>query len=141
MLNEKIDNELTEKIIGAFYHVYNTLGFGYLEKVYENSMKIELQKIGLKVETQKPIKVYYEGQVVGEYYADVLVEEKVLIELKSAAAITIEHESQLFNYLKATNIEVGLLLNFGPQAALKRKLWTSNKSKYLYQSIESVKSV
>lgn len=141
MLNDNIDNELTEKIIGAFYRVYNTLGFGYLEKVYENALKIELLKQGLRVETQKSIRVYYSGQVVGEYFADVLVNGKVLVDLKSAASITVEHESQLFNYLKATGKQIGLLLNFGPQPTIKRKLWTLDKAKKPCRSEESVKSV
>jgi GxxExxY protein len=141
MLNDKIDNELTEKIIGAFYKVYNTLGFGYLEKVYENAMLIELRKHGLKVEAQKPIRVYYEGQLVGEYFADLFVNDIVLIELKTTSSISVENESQLFNYLKATNTEIGLLLNFGPQATLKRKLWTPDRRKHQCQSVESAKSV
>lgn len=126
MINQQVDNDLTEKIIGAFFQVYNNLGFGYLEKVYENALKIELKKIGLIVEVQKPIKVFYDGILVGEYFADLFVENKVLIELKTASTITVEHEAQLFHYLKATNTEIGLLFNFGPKASFKRKLWTTD---------------
>jgi GxxExxY protein len=141
MLNENADNALTEKIIGAFYKVYNTLGFGYLEKVYENALKYELIKIVLNAEAQKPIKVYYDGHVVGEYFADLFVNDEVLIELKTASSISVEHEAQLFNYLKTTNTEIGLLFNFGPQATLKRKLWTHDRTKDLCQSLSSVESV
>lgn len=140
MISHQVDNELTEKIIGAFYTVYNTLGFGYLEKVYENALKIEIMRTGFKVESQKPIKVYYCGVVVGEYFADLFVEDKVLIELKTASNITVEHESQLINYLKATKTEIGLLFNFGPQASFKRKLWTPD-CKDPCASVKSVKSV
>ena len=124
MLNETVDNALTEKAIGAFYKVYNTLGFGYLEKVYENALIIELRKYGLKVEAQKPIKVHYEGIMVGEYYADLFIEDKLIVEIKSVLHLTSEHESQIFNYLKSTRIELGLLLNFGPKPEVKRKIWT-----------------
>ncbi|MEW6557351.1 MAG: GxxExxY protein [Elusimicrobiota bacterium] len=112
--------ELTEKIIKAFYQVFNTLGYGFLEKVYENSLLIELKKMGLKVVTQSPIKVLYDNQIVGEYFADILVDDKVIVEIKSAKILIDEHEAQLLNYLKATDIEVGLLLNFGPKAEIKR---------------------
>lgn len=131
---------MTEKIIGAFYAVYNGLGFGYLEKVYENAFMIELRKIGLAAVQQKPIQVYYEGTIVGEYYADILVEGKVLVELKTASSLTVEHEAQLFNYLKATNTEIGLVFNFGPKASFKRKLWTPDHHDP-YESGKSVESV
>jgi len=137
---KNVDNELTEKIIGAFFVVYNKLGFGYLEKVYANALKIELQKVGLKVEAQKPIQVFYDGIVVGEYFVDLYVNDKVIIELKSAASLCTEHEAQLFNYLKATNKEIGLLLNFGPKANFKRKLWTPGHQN-LCESVSSVESV
>jgi GxxExxY protein len=119
--------ELTEKIIGAFFKVYNTLGYGFAEKVYENALVIELRKLGLKVEQQKSITVYYEGTVVGEYVADVIAADVVLLELKAARQITDEHEAQLLNYLKATPIEVGLLLNFGPKAEFKRKVFDNER--------------
>ncbi|MCU0337853.1 MAG: GxxExxY protein [Sediminibacterium sp.] len=118
---------ITEKIIKAFYKVYNTLGFGFLEKVYENAMFIELRNLGLFVEKQRRIKVYYEGQEVGDYFADLIVDEKVIIELKASEALCEEHEFQLINYLKATEIEVGLLLNFGKKPEFKRKIFSNEK--------------
>ncbi len=133
MINENYKySELTDKIIKAFYKVYNKLGFGFLEKVYENSMMFELRKMGLKCENQHPIEVYYEGEVVGKYFADILVEDVVILELKADKALAPEHEAQLLNYLKATNIEVGLLLNFGEKPQFKRKAFSNefkNQSK------------
>ena len=123
MLHENI----TSKIISAFYAVYNTLGYGFLEKVYENALIIELEKRDLTVRQQVPIQVYYEGKVVGEYFADLLVDDKVIVELKAVKEIIDAHEAQLVNYLKATNKEVGLLLNFGTQAKFKRKIFTQRK--------------
>lgn len=116
-------SELTEQIIGAFYKVYNTLGYGFSEKVYENALIIELKKLGLKVEQQTAIKVFYDGQNVGEYIADVVVEDQVLLELKAVRTLTGENEAQLLSNLKATPIEVGLLLNFGPKAQFIRKVF------------------
>jgi GxxExxY protein len=114
--------ELTEDIIRIFYKVYNALGYGFLEKVYENSLIIELKKAGIAAIPQAPIKVVYDGNVVGEYFADILVDNKVLVEVKAARALAPDHEAQLLNYLKATDIEVGLLLNFGAQPEVKRKV-------------------
>lgn len=122
-----LHGEITDKIIKAFYKVNNSLGFGFLEKVYENAMAVELRKMGLKVLNQKSIKVYYENEEVGDYYADLLVDDLVIVELKSAEALCEDHEKQLINYLKATNIEVGLLLNFGIKAEFKRKIFTNNQ--------------
>ena len=122
-----IHEEVTDVILKAYYKVYNTLGYGFLEKVYENAMIIELQKQGLNVSAQQQIKVYYENIEVGEYYSDILVENKVIVELKSAEKISKSHEAQLLNYLKATNIEVGLLLNFGKKPEFKRKIYTKTK--------------
>ncbi|HUT45100.1 MAG TPA: GxxExxY protein [Sedimentisphaerales bacterium] len=107
--------ELTEKIIAAAYHVYNKMGFGFLESVYEKCLLIELGKRGLKAESQKPIIVEYENEVVGEFKADILVEDTVILELKSIRQITQAHEVQLVNYLVATGKPVGLILNFGEQ--------------------------
>lgn len=122
-------SDITEKIIEAFYKVYNTLGYGFLEKVYENSMRIELTKMNLKIESQKNIKVHYSGYQVGDYFADLVVNDVVIVELKAADSICEEHEAQLVNYLKATNIEVGLLLNFGKKPEFKRKMFgNENKS-------------
>ncbi|MBX7234076.1 MAG: GxxExxY protein [Caldilineales bacterium] len=115
--------EITEKIIHAFYRVYNTLGYGFLEKVYENAMAIELRKMGLKVVQQARIVVYYEGEEVGDHNADLLVEDLVIVELKAARVLEDSHEAQLLNYLKATTIEVGLLLNFGPKPQFRRKVY------------------
>ena len=119
--------DLTEKIIGAFYKVYNTLGYGFSEKVYENALAYELRKLGLKVEQQARIVVYYESEVVGEYQADLVVNGVVIVELKAARQLADEHEAQLLNYLKATPIEVGLLLNFGPKAEIKRKVYDNER--------------
>ena len=119
-------SDLTEKIIKAFFAVYNTLGYGFLEKVYENALFIELKKSGLYVEKQKQIKVFYKDNEVGVYFADLSVENAVIIELKAAEGISEEHEFQLINYLKATEIEVGLLLNFGKKPEFKRKVFTNN---------------
>ncbi len=126
--------DLTDKIIKAYYKVYNTLGYGFLEKVYENSLAIELRKAGLKVEQQKNIKIYYETEEVGDYYADLLVEGLVIIELKAAKVLAGEHEAQLVNYLKATTIEVGLLFNFGKKPEFKRKIFENRFKKNLIPS-------
>lgn len=126
MASEKfLHGEITQVIIQAFYKVYNELGYGFLEKVYENALFIELEKTGLYIEKQRRIKVYYENEVVGSYYADLVVDEKVIIELKAAEGLREEHECQLINYLKATEIEVGLLLNFGKSPQFKRKIFTN----------------
>jgi len=113
--------ELTEKIIKIFYRVYNKLGYGFLEKVYENAMMIEFKKEGIPAVSQSAIKVFYRGEVIGEYYADILVDNKVIVEIKAAKRLAKENEAQLLNYLKATNVEVGLLLNFGTKPKVKRK--------------------
>lgn len=122
-----LHEELTEVIIGAFYDVNNELGFGFLEKVYENALKLELESEGLKVEQQKSLTVYYNGSVVGVYQADLIVEDKVILELKCSEILREEHEAQLLNYLKATDIEVGLLLNFGRKPDFKRKVFSNSK--------------
>jgi len=123
--------EITEKIIQAFYKVYNTLGYGFLEKVYLNALFIELIAMGLKVEKEKRILVYYFGSIVGDYNADLIVEDVVAVELKAIGILVEENEHQLLNYLKATNIEVGLLLNFGKKPQLKRKIFDNNKKPML----------
>jgi len=120
-------SDITEKIIKAYYKVYNKLGYGFLEKVYENAMFLELENLGLSVEKQKGIKVHYEGKEVGEYYADLIINESVIVELKAAEELCEEHEFQLINYLKATDIEVGLLLNFGKEPEFKRKVFTNKE--------------
>ncbi len=123
-------SDITDLIIKAFYNVYNVLGYGFLEKVYENALFIELLNLGLEVKRQEPIKVFYLDKEVGTYFADIVVNDIVIIELKAAEAIVDAHEAQLTNYLRATNIEVGLLLNFGKQPQIKRKVFT-NKIKSL----------
>jgi GxxExxY protein len=126
---ELLHKDITDKIIKAFYKVYNELGYGFLEKVYQNALVIELTEMGLQCEKQKQIKVYYHEQMVGEYFADLIVDECVIIELKAAETLVEEHEFQLINYLKATEIEVGLLLNFGKKPQFKRKIFTNDKKK------------
>lgn len=127
--NENLHKEITEKVISAFYKVYNSLGFGFLEKVYENAMRIELESISLDVKNQFPIKVFYDGYNVGDYYADLIINEKVIVELKAVDILNKEHECQLINYLKATEYEVGLLLNFGKEPEIKRRIFTNNLKK------------
>lgn len=119
--------ELTSRIIKAFYDVYNTLGYGFLEKVYENALVIKLRKMGMPVVAQAPIEVRYDGHVVGEYFADLVVDGKVIVEVKAARALGDAHEAQLLNYLKATRYEVGLLLNFGPKPEIKRKIYDNER--------------
>lgn len=121
-----LHSDITGKILEAFYKVYNTLGYGFLESVYEKAMLIELQKFGLFVERQKRIKVYYEGIQVGDYFADLIVNNCIIIELKAAEALSKENEYQLINYLKATDIEVGLLINFGKKPEFRRKIFSNN---------------
>jgi len=115
--------ELTEKIIKIFYKVYKKLGYGFLERVYENAMMIEFTKEGIPITSQAPIKVLYENEIIGEYFADILVDNKVIVEIKAAKNLAVENEAQLLNYLKATNVEIGLLLNFGPKPEIKRKVY------------------
>lgn len=120
--------EITDKILHAFFKiVYPALGFGFLEKVYENAMVIALRQMGLKVEQQVKIVVYFAGQVVGEYFADLVVEGCVIVELKAAQNLLEEHDAQLLNYLRATQYEVGLLLNFGPQPRFRRKVFDNER--------------
>ena len=123
-----LHKDTTDIILKSFYKVYNNLGYGFLEKVYENALLYELRNQGLDCEKQKPIKVYYEQIQVGEYYADIIVNECIILELKAAESIAEEHEFQLINYLKATEIEIGLLLNFGKNPEFKKKIFT-NKCK------------
>ena len=115
-------SEITEKIIGASYKVHNTLGYGFLEKVYQNSLSIELRSLNLEIEVEKPIKVLYNGEIVGNYVADIVVEDKVIVEIKAVKELSDIHEVQLVNYLKATGIEVGLLINFGTSVQVKRRV-------------------
>jgi GxxExxY protein len=115
------DRELTEKIIGCAYKVHNVLGASFLEAVYVSALRLELEDLGLKVKQQEPITVYYQGKVVGEYYADLWVEDRVIVEAKVVDALVPAHEQQLVNYLAATGVDIGLLLNFGKSVQVKRK--------------------
>lgn len=128
-MGDRQHSELTDAVICCFYNVYNKLGYGFLEKVYENSLAIALKSHGLSTEQQYPIQVSFEGQIVGEYFCDLLVEGKVIVEIKATRQLLPEHEAQLLNYLKATDIEVGLLLNFGPQPEIKRKAFSNNNKR------------
>ena len=118
---------LTAAIISIFYKVYNTLGYGFLEKVYENAMMYEFKKAEISATSQSPIKVLYEDEIMGEYYADILVDDKVIVEIKAVKNLAPEHKAQLLNYLKATDKEVGLLLNFGPKPEISRKVFDNIK--------------
>jgi GxxExxY protein len=129
MQEELLHRDLTDRILNAFYKVYNVLGGGFLEKVYENAMAAELRKRGFKVEQQKSIKVYYGAILVGDYYADLVVEDKVILELKAADALNPAHDAQLGNYLKATDVEVGMLLNFGDKPEFRRRIFTNDRKK------------
>lgn len=115
---------LTKEIINAFYEVHSILGFGFLEQVYQNALNKELKRRGLQCEAQKQLKVYYKNEVVGNYVADIVVNDQVILELKAVSALRPEHEWQLVNYLKATGLKVGLLLNFGLSGEVKRKILT-----------------
>jgi GxxExxY protein len=117
------NEELTDKIIGCSYRVYNTMGFGFVESVYERCILIELKKLGIMAEAQKEVLVHYEGNIVGQFKADILVENKIVVELKALNQIAKAHEVQLVNYLTATGIDIGLLINFGPKGVdVKRKV-------------------
>src|SRR5258708_22430920 len=124
------ERDVTGLILGCFYKVYNNLGYGFLEKVYEKALAIELRNKGLSVLCQQGIKVYYEAELVGEYCADIVVNGIVIVELKAAETIHPAHEAQLINYLRATEIEIGMLLNFGPQPAFSRKYFTNDRKKF-----------
>lgn len=119
--------ELTDGILKTFYEVYNELRYGFLEKVYQNSMYIELKNKGYQVEAQSKIKVYYKGTEVGEYYADLIVENLVILELKAVDYIVKDFENQILNYLRSTDCEVGLLLNFGKKPEFRRKIFENNR--------------
>lgn len=122
-----LHKSITDVILKVYFEVYNELGYGFLEKVYQNAMYFELQSLGYKVEAQKQIKVYFKKQLIGEYYSDLLVEDKVIVELKATELIKNVHVAQLLNYLKATPIEVGMLLNFGEKPEFKRLIYTNER--------------
>jgi GxxExxY protein len=120
-------SELSDKVIKVFYEVHNELGYGFSEKIYLKAFKIALQAIGLKVDDQAPINVYFRGQLISELYADLVVNDLIMLELKSASQIIDEHEAQLLNYLKSTKIEVGYVMNFGKSATFKRKVFDNDR--------------
>lgn len=123
-------SDLTEQIIGAFYAVYSALGYGFLENVYVKALMIELKQRGMTVDDELPINVYYAGQQVGEYYADLIVNNLIILEIKATKHLAEEHEAQLLNYLKATPYEVGLLLNFGPKPETKRRSFDNSRKEW-----------
>jgi GxxExxY protein len=120
-------SDLSDKIIKVFYDIHNELGYGFSEKIYQKAFGIALRQIGLKVDEQVPIKVYFRGQEIGEYFADMIVNDVILLELKVVAHIIEEHEAQLLNYLKSTEIEVGYVMNFGKSAEFKRKVFDNDR--------------
>ncbi len=124
---EILHKELSESILKVFYEVYNELGYGFLEKVYQNAMCLELKSQGFKVEAQKQIKVYYKNELVGDFFADLLINDVIILELKACDSLVKAHYVQTLNYLKATNIEIGLLLNFGEKPEIKRLIFTNNR--------------
>jgi GxxExxY protein len=127
MTNTEINylfTDITEKIISCFYEVYHQLGYGFLEKIYEKALLFELDSIKLKTIAQYPIKVKYKNIILGDFFADVVVEDKIIVEVKAVETLAKEHEAQLLNYLRATNFDVGLLLNFGKEPQIKRKVFS-----------------
>lgn len=117
-----LHEETTEKILGAFYEVYNTLGYGFLEKYYEKALIIELERLGLEVRTQVPVQVHYKGVFLGDHFLDLVVDDKVIVEIKAVELLVPAHEAQLLNYLRATGMRVGLLVNFGRRPEFRRKV-------------------
>ena len=124
---ESLHKELSQRVIGCFFTVYNKLGYGFAEKVYENALCIELRKAGLKAEKQLPITVYYDDEVVGDFKADIIVNDCLILELKAVDDDIETHEAQLLNYLKATDAEVGYILNFGVKAQFLRRVFSNNR--------------
>jgi GxxExxY protein len=124
-----VNDLLTEKIIGVFYEVYNELGFGFLESVYRESMRIALFQAGLRVEAEVPVPVSFRGNVVGVFRADLVVDGRVVVELKTADLISKAHEAQVLHYLRASPMEIGLLMNFGPDAKFRRIIMQNARKK------------
>ena len=124
-------SELTEEIINAAYEVHNYLGFGFLESVYENALKFELEERGFKVTKQEEVEVYFKTKMVGHFKADLIVDDRVIIELKAVSQINPRHEVQLVNYLRATKIEVGLVVNFGEKLKVKRRVFSNERKRSL----------
>ena len=131
-------SELTESIIGVFYEVYNELGFGFLESVYRNALKLALEAKGLRAEAEVPVPVFFRGANVGDFRADMVVNQVILLELKTAENIVIAHEAQLLNYLRATTLELGLILNFGPKPQVRRLLFDNERKRVSRHRVESV---
>jgi GxxExxY protein len=127
--------ELTDRIIGVFYTVYNTLGYGFLEKCYEKALLVEFAAKGLQAQGQVPLAVYYRGETIGNFFADIVVENTVILELKTAIQIAPEHKTQLLNYLRATEIEVGLLFNFGIEPQVVRKAFSNTYKKSIHTNL------
>ena len=128
--------ELTSRVLGIFYDVYNELGFGFLESVYREAMYLALRQAGLRVEMEVPINVYFRGQLVGKFFADLWIEDVLLLELKSMRCLDSAHEAQLLNELRATDAEVGLVLNFGPKPDFKRLVFDNARKRRCAQSTE-----
>jgi GxxExxY protein len=126
-MEERQHSRITDHVICCYYNVYNKLGYGFLEKVYEKALLIELKGRDVSAVPQHPIIVHYEGHIIGEYFSDLLVENKVIVEIKATRNFLPEHDAQLLNYLKATDIEVGLLLNFGPKPEVRRKAFSNTR--------------
>ena len=122
-----LHQELTGSILGAFYEVDRELGYGFLESVYEQSMSVALARRGLAAERQAPVTVFFSGERVGEFFADLVVERAVIVEIKSGQTLHPRHEAQVLNYLRATNIEIGLLLHFAPKPAFRRLIFTNDR--------------
>lgn len=127
---ELVSKELVDIILHHFYRIYNELGYGFLERVYQNALYFALIDEGLKCETEKPIKVYFDGRVVGDYRADILVEDCIMLELKASEEYSPAFDNQLINYLKATEIEVGYVLNFGKKPKYSRKVFSNNRKSH-----------
>ena len=123
MQNKYLYSDITDKIIRCFYNVFDELGAGFLESIYVKALIIELKNIGLNIESEKEIKVNYKGTIIGNFRADIVVEDKVIIEIKAISALNSQHEAQLLNYLKATGIRIGLLVNFGNKLEFKRRIY------------------
>jgi GxxExxY protein len=132
--------ELTEKIIGVFFDVYNELGHGFLETVYEEGLSIALNEAGISIQQQVPIKVWFRGRRIGDFKADMLADGKVLLELKAARGIDVAYEKQLLNYLRATDVEVGLLLNFGVKPEFRRFAFENQRKEIRVYPRESAAS-
>jgi GxxExxY protein len=134
-------SELTDKIIGVFYDVYNELGYGFLESTYGEALSVALEESGLSIARETSVPVWFRGKKVGQYYADMIVERLILLELKAARTLESAHEAQLLHYLRATDIEVGLLLNFGLRPQFRRLLFDNARKKIRENPRESVAKV